>query len=529
MWPALLSRGSRLALASAALVLLAGCETTAVSSGSQFKPNEGLVALRFIDLGDVPLKRFTVQSEQTGEEYSLSAMRFGQTSSMTYVGVLPAGRYRPKTLTGSAPTGATMTNVTVPLENATGRFDIEAGRVTQLGTMVFVKGDVASYDFGSRVSQVRFALPIDPTPVPVEAMLAARFPQLAKTSAGRPPLTWIDGSLPARATLPLDPVRRNVRAAGPAVFTDLDTLVNGGALGTIAKRRAGAKPTQHSANTVHAIHAVLALQDGRWLMGGEQGYLAVSGNQGASWEPLPPMGAEDVVLHLLQKKDGRLVMVTDRDREVVVYESADHPIAWREIRRIPTEREQGLLMKEIGENAEFLPDHAVSSKDKLVIFTHPRTLSTLDLATGQWESHETPRTFSHGLKLTPDGYVVGIQVGYWVFGSTDFGKTWKRLEAWLHMTEPHFHDRRRGVMLAADMSMSGGRTPYQVRTTDDGGTTWKTGGMVKDWHAWIVTARRDRNGRFLKTLWADPGGRLMYSADSEGVISVSRDGGRSWD
>src|SRR5437867_4005742 len=142
-------------LALAALAL-SGCATppTAVSADTEFKPNEGLVAVRVVELGDVPIKRFSVVSEATGEVYPMRAIQFGQTSATTYVGRLPAGRYQPKEMWGTAidrsraasvtvsggavSVGVPTVTVTVPLASLTGKFDVQARRVTDLGTVVFV-------------------------------------------------------------------------------------------------------------------------------------------------------------------------------------------------------------------------------------------------------------------------------------------------------------------------------------------------------------------------------------------------------
>lgn len=520
-----------LALALALSTALIACSVpTAVSSDSEFQAQEGLVVLRLVDVGTVPISRFTVVSEQTGEEFPLRAIRFGQTVNTTYVGRLPAGRYQPKNLTGSTQQGTLIHSATVPLAELTGKFDVEASRVTQLGTMVFVRLGSADFNAETMTTKVRFALPLDPTPVPVEPMLASRFPQLAKAAAGKPPLGWVKGTVPTQPPRLIDVARAMVRVQSQPAYADASTVVAGGSLGVVVKTRPGEKPVRHAAPTVHAITSVLALQDGRWLAGGEEGYLALSSNEGGQWQALPALPPDEVVLHLTQRPDGRLLMVTDSDRAAVVYESADHPIAWKEIHRIDSEREQHALVKPIDEAAHYLPDHATSSKDRLVVFTQPRTLSTLDYRSNRWVSHATPRPFPAGIKVTPDGYVIGMGPQLSLHGSDDMGKTWKRLESWIQMTEPHFYDRKRGVMLAVDTEiLAGGRGQYKIRITEDGGATWKTGDAANGWYGVIGPPPSNPFGRLLKPLWTDPGGRLLHTMESSGRISTSRDGGRTWD
>lgn len=47
--------------------------------------------VRIVDTGDVPIRRFVVVSGPAGKEYPMRAVRFGQTSSMTYLWTDPSG------------------------------------------------------------------------------------------------------------------------------------------------------------------------------------------------------------------------------------------------------------------------------------------------------------------------------------------------------------------------------------------------------------------------------------------------------
>jgi hypothetical protein len=506
-----------LATVLSSLLLLSGCATpTAVTPDTEFRPDEGLVTLRLVDVGDVPIRRLSVVEEATAKEHVLRPVRFGQTSSMTYVGRLPAGRYRPKELRGSKLDGLDAVSIKVPLAELTGQFDVEARRVTDLGTMVFMRRDDRLRDVkqagGGHEGSFRFALPLDPTPVPTEALLA-RFPQLAQAMTGKSALGWVAGTVPTPIGAIADARRRAVALTRPS-FVGGATIVASGPLGVVATYPSGVVvPHRQGADTVHAIESVIELKDGRWLAGGEEGYLAVSNNAGASWERLALLGPDAVVIHLSQAADGRLFMVADLDREAVVYESAAHPIQWKVNRRLPSDREQSVWNQEFGEAKRFLPDHAGASRDRLVVLTRPSTLWALDLASGQWSSHETPRNFNHGMQVTPDGYVVGMFNFGWIYGSVDYGKTWNRLEAWVNMSHAHFVDRRRGMVIASEMSMTG-FSPFHYRHTEDGGKTWKAGERVDGF--WTG-----------KPLWADAAGTTLFTTVGDRVQS-STDEGRHW-
>lgn len=280
---------------AAAVLTISGCATspTDISSDTAFKPDEGLVAIRVIELGDVPITRFSVVSETTGEEYLIRPIQFGQTQATTYVGRLPAGRYHPKELLGSAfdrsrapdvrTSGGSMNvsvpvvTVTVPLAPLTGKFDVQAQRVTELGTMVFVPIGAPSGTGTERAFS--FALPLLPTPVPTDALLQARYPALAKVNAGHSALSWVNGTVPKPPQKLLDAARQRVAALTHPSFAGDGTMFTSGAMGVVDRH--GASGTHRVwVDTPHAIEAVVVLKDGRWLVGGEEGFLALSADQG---------------------------------------------------------------------------------------------------------------------------------------------------------------------------------------------------------------------------------------------------------
>lgn len=492
---------------------LAGCATsTAVSADTQLQADEGLVVLRLIDTGTVAVKRFVVASATTGQEYTLRPVRFGQTSSMTYVGRLPAGRYHPARLFGERG-GITRT---VPLKELTGEFDVQARRVTQLGTMVFTptgKTTDTRRDAQGWTASFSFVLPLDPTPVAARELLAARFPELVKAVDGESSLGWVPGSVPVQAPGLMAAVRSAVEPRSAPRRSAGGFWLAGGPLGTVLRLDTGRPSRPLPVGSVHAVEAVVPLRDGRWLAGGEEGFIAVSSDQGAQWQRLPGLGPDEVVIHLSQAADGRIYLVTDRDREAVVYRAEAATLAWQPIRRLPADREQGVMTTPFGEAAAFLPDFAEASDDRLVVHTRPRSLASLDLRTGQWETHETPRSFNMGLQVTPDGHVVGAWNQGWVYGSLDYGKTWNRLEAPSSGTLPRFLDRRRGMLFSRASGMKEPR-PFRYFATDDGGTTWKPGAEI----GWVDLQQR---------VWPAGDGEVLHRVFANRV-QTSHDQGLTW-
>ncbi len=520
-----------------AALALSGCATsqTAVSADTEFKPNEGLVAVRVVELGDVPIKRFSVVSETTGEVYPMRAIQFGQTSATTYVGRLPAGRYQPMEMWGTAFDRSRNPNVSVsggvvnisvptvtvkvPLASLTGKFDVQDRRITDLGTVFFVPTLSPKSRGGDGGSNFSFALPLSPIAVPTEALVQARFPALAKAIEGRSALSWVSGTVPLPPQQILDAARQRVVALTKPTFAADGAMLTGGAMGVIDRYdRGGLSVRRVWIDTPHAIEAVVVLQDGRWLAGGEEGFLAMSTDSGASWLPLPRLSPENVVIHLSQAADRRIFMVVDRDREAVVYQAlptASTTLEWKELRRLPSEREQGAMTQEFGEAKKFLRDHVAVTDNRLVVYTRPGTLHSFDVRSGAWESNEAPfRSFHSGLKATPDGLVIGMVAQHWIYTTLDYGRTWTRMESFVHMTEPHFIDRQRGVVLAAELSMML-PGPYKIRTTQDGGKTWNSG------------AQAGGAPELMQRLWTDPSGKTLYRVHQKRIES-STNQGQSW-
>lgn len=501
-----------------AALLLQGCATTsstAVSRETAFAPNEGVVTLRLVNLGHMPIYWISVKAEGSDQTYTLRGVHFGQTSTMTVVGRLPAGRYQPAEMFASA----YQTQLRSPLAQLTGKFDVEAARVTDLGTMIYVpQPDVAPTtpaevalraQLPGTTTVRRFSLPLDPTPVPSEKLLAARFPALAAAVSGRSSLGWVAGTVPAQSAERLKQARLSVDEVSTPVFLGAGRSLSGGPLGMVADRTGNSAPLMRSSGSVHQIEQVLVLKDGRWLVGGEEGYVAVSDSAGLRWQRVAGLGPDELVIHLSQAPDGQLHLVTMHDAGTTVYASAANPVQWKELRRINGERELGRTLF-----GTVLRDSAVSTQERLVVHTRPETLSTLDYRSGQWETQKTPRAFQGGMKATPDGYVVGVFSAGWMYGSLDYGKSWNKLESWVNMSMPEFIDRNRGFMVAAEVGLTG-LSEFKLRRTEDGGKTWTTGGRAAGQWQW------------LQPLWSEADGKTLYTL-KWGQLNSSVDQGRTW-
>ena len=426
-----------------------------------------------------------------------------------FVGRLPAGRYQPSMLFGFA----VHLRIEAPLGKLTGKFDVEASRISDLGTMIYlpdagalprVPGDKTNVGETKRL----FSLPLDPTPVPTEQLLAARFPLIAAAVKGRSKLGWVEGTVPPQPAGLLDQASRRAATRGTPIFLGEGRTVTAGWLGTVVER--GATPyswVAQNTGAVQQLEAIIQLKDGRWMVGGEEGYLAIAANLKSRWSPLPGMAPDEVVFSLLQGPDGSIYMLTMNDAGSSIYQSAPDPISWKVIRRIEGDRS-----KMGPANASTLRNSAAMSRERLVINTLPNTITSLDFRTGQWESHEAARPFAAGIKVTPDGYLIGIINAGTTYGSEDQGKTWHRQEWWTAGSQSDYSQRNKGIMISANTGLVIGK--YFVRKTEDGGRTWSVVHESQGGFNWIEAPLWidpfDKSG---KSLYAILGGRIHNSVD----------------
>jgi photosystem II stability/assembly factor-like uncharacterized protein len=458
-----------------------------------------------------------MSEEKEPRQFQLTPISFGQTQSVTFVGRMPAGRYQPHQLVGTK----NMMVLTVPIAKATGKFEVESGRTTDLGTMVFVpirsnpagaapasaKPGEISGAIGGNAWDIRFALPLDPTPVPVEALLDARFPQLAAATKGKSTVGWVQGTVPTQRPELLNAARQDIAPIGtnPHRLRD-DRIVAGGPLGTVGEFKKGSKPLVRSTGAVQHIEATALLDDGRWLVGGEEGHVAVSEAGGTRWKRISGLRTDEVVVHLSQAPDRSLYLVAMDDGGSTVYRSMPDNIAWSAVKRIPAKRD----VEKQWVNT-WRRDFAARTQERLVVYTRPEILTTLDFKTGTWETSETPKAFPMGLHATADGVITGTMNPAWVYRSADYGKSWSRIESWAHSSSATFLDRDRGYIVAGNVVAQ----DFRLRATTDGGKTWTIQGPASGTWQWAQPLLTDAAGKtFFTVRW--------------GQVFESTDMGRTW-
>ncbi|MDO5691954.1 MAG: hypothetical protein Q4G70_05635 [Pseudomonadota bacterium] len=521
------SRVARAVAAGVLVAALAACaHPTALNVDTEPEPNDGLVTLRLVNASAMRVHSFMVRSLDTDEKLPLRAESFGQTQTLTFIGRLPAGRYQPISFMGAGAGVKAGEALTVPLDKATPPFEVQARRVTDLRTLVFVplmeteRSVEPSRANISSESRFSFGLSGDRTPVAVEALLKARLPKMAATMLAQPPLV---GSMGAPdAAVRREAVQRTPATANPRFVNDHLSMA-GGPLGVVQIYNAKTdRLEQVHMNTAHAIEAVELLADGRLLAGGEAGFLALNDPKRGTVTPIQLLSPSDMVLALRQAPDGRLYLVVDRDSGVAVYRAEPRsPTDWTLLRELPAERPD---KSPVPDRAQKLRAAAAASNERLVIFAYPKQLHSMDWRTGQWETAASPRSMGRGFKVTPDGLVYGLGIADntlttpdRVITTTDYGRTWNQLPPQGFASQHHFISRQKGWMVALPPEFSLSMDRY-LHTSQDGGQTWVKGPLVKG-------LPFDAGG---DPLWADPAGKVLLRYTSWGMLRASTDGGVNW-
>jgi hypothetical protein len=446
------------------------------------------------------LDRFIVQNLDTQQEYKLHPQPALGGKSLRFMGVLPAGRYQARSLYGETteelPTLKVVHKLGVPLDGEHNRFEVQPAGLTNLGSLVFVP-----------LADKRFIAPRESTPVAAREWLRYANPVLeAKLKPGQE-MGWLQPP-PARQAALLEQqlayAESRALPVGPPVPDAKGTYWDEGQLGTVFELASGAR---YRVGTVQQLTALARLADERLLVGGEEGYVAVSTPDRRTWRQQPsPASKAAVALLAAQAPDGTVYLVSRTPQGVVVH-AADPNAAtwnWREVRRLPHD--------ETGR-----PPLAVSAGERIVIYTvgpGPDTLSSLDLRSGQWEAHPalgrvlTLRGWPHGLV-----FAVGFQSSFTT--TADFGRTWQQIDHVVNGSLPEFSSATQGYV--AGFPFGSSRNGPVLFKTADAGKTWTR----------VGSAPPDVNGVAGTLVYDRVAQRLGYQAAS-GKMLWSQDEGKSW-
>ena len=501
-------------LALASLTHCAG-NPTALTHDAALAPGEGVVLLRVVGNASEPWSQLELAPDTGGTPQTVFAADFAENSSGVFVGKLPAGRYRPVQMKAALQTGNLVTTLEVPLEARLGRFAVEAGRVTNLGTVVY-------QEYGAMVKMhIKNAVVRSPAPAPSAALLHSQFPAVAAAVEGKPELGWDD---PVRAPSPqlvqvLRDGRGQVRGLNGASLAQGGAVWAGARLGALLVRESVRAPWRRiDTGALHEIMAVAPLPQDRILAGGEEGLVVLSQDRGRSWTRLSVVAPERIVVFVGGTASGAVVLVAQGADDLQVWMASDPRSAWRQIGQIATarDRREGVVPgTPSGDDVVRWrtlqhPDFVALTDARLVIYSDERKLSTFDFASQRWDSVETPFVAHHTLAM-PDGHLFAMPpVGASMFGSSDWGHSWQKLDYFTFASAPAFASDTTGYLAARPY---GTTEIWRMMKTTDGAKTWNEQSELAFMPRKVIV---------------DPASHALLALSVQGETFLSGDDGKSW-
>jgi hypothetical protein len=452
----------KLTLMSLCVMTFLGCATQATispggdaSSTQKISESHGSVAFR-LTVSGVGINHFftfwhqvevqRIDGETRGEKFFVAMSDLGAMGSATYFGALPEGRYE-ITSFSSQQCGLMCIKSTLSLGTDTFRFDVEKGKITYLGGVIY-----------QRVSETKSRL-------------------IASGSIDKDNFqTWLKTYYPAVASMPIreksqneDFVAKNntYRSVqdSSAGFLNPVTLKNGDVLfntlsGSIRQFSwpSGVKPLNTGVNS--RANAVLPITDKYWLVGGDFGEIRFTMDAGASWQEVKlnlPYGAiralykgkNDEIMVFIQQKQKLNIYVGNLERnEWSLYSSKDFKFdVWKG-----------------GLTSPLIVPHTKSNRIMVALPSAPAFI--IDTETYAITDFEFPGAVMNA-GLSGDDVIrcrcnkSGLWVSTWE--SRDLGKTWKDSDLDRTLPLPQFKDKIIGL----------NAEKFDVQLTTDGGAKWE--------------------------------------------------------
>lgn len=506
----------RIFLSLCLLALLAGCAVTPEQRASRepqavnLRANEGIVLLkvasnRNVDTFFAKWQTLQIRDASSGETYTLSDRSPPHAAYSQYVGSVPPGKYTLEKFDNQAH-GAIVITVRAGLGAQYGRFEVAAGRVTDLGSLVFLRN---YYPVDSSTYRVAF------TRVAAESAhaLAGLDPAIAK-AADQGVLGWLPESANEQR-MALDKTKE-----APSLFLndpklgDDGSLLVGEALGHIGKRAADGRWSWLDTGTINTILALQTFADGSLLAGSEQSQLLRWTPGSGQWQALPlPLQDASIRFLAAHPARGQLLVAQDR-RHIIVLATAslDRP-QWKELYRVPLELFTNPLMD--------TRMQAFLAGDKLYIaalsaqFTPKADFHVLDLKAGTW-SHRPIDLYSGAYGGLPDGSVFsmsGPNISQAFRVSHDDGQTWEKRESPNWAGQPVFRDERNGYFVRIEeiAMFDAEKNTNSVWKTGDAGRSWQKLGASPNLSARLIPLARP--GQLLLVTY---NGKL-YRSDDDGA------------
>jgi hypothetical protein len=361
---------------------------------------------------------------------SIPALTDGLSSTRVFVGSLPPGRYRFGGLYAFKQyAGGNAYYATAPAPQLIGDFEVGAGRLTSLGTVLFqpLYGDPLASKLLFEPSKTAFAMSRIADDEALDEFVALRYPRLAEEVRAAPRLGWVaDEYGELRAQLE-QATRSYALLDRPQGVTTDGSLVFGGRLGTL-HRRSGAGTWTHV--HVGGNRELLAYGNSgtSHYAGGERGRICRAARFEGPWQCDYLPARDQSVVWIGAAVPGAVHVVADeRGRRRLYRGATDGTPNWT-------------LVHEFGQPQNIYPPTSTEIKaqapalwlDRASLHVTDLAKSyVVDLVTGNVGNGTVPPLFE--LIEQPNGVLVASPYSGWSgakppIASRDRGRTWQPME-----------------------------------------------------------------------------------------------------
>lgn len=479
------------------VVGLTGCQTTAtVSPTANIPASNGVVIFKLSS--NTPSIGFfqywqgaNVQSvdKKNPMTYVIGFSSKGNSRSAVYLGSLPEGEYR---LAGfsSEQCGAMCITSSIKLSAKLGTFEVRAGKVTELGHLLYDQIDGSSSLIVPGNSSDNWAT----------RYLEAFYPNITASFSTQELLHWKEADPKGQQLYKA--LRADARGLLRPSPTSDGSILFGSYLGAIRLWHPGSPVINFDTGLQGAIESVIELAPGAWLAGSENGQFVQTQDSGKTWQLLSN-GFPDYSLMGLYAYKSKVFATASNGRELSVYRRTVSDTHWTLISRHQ-------LAFSFWTGVAKLPE-TKAYKSKLVTTLPSEALVVTDME----RETSVEQKFPGGLAafaLGQDGVLRCIAtkaIAANPYESHDWGKTWIDSTHSRFMSLPYFIDEKTGYGLQGEWLAA----TADLSVSTDGGATWKSQGPLPyrtPYFSYIDSSS------------------VLFATDGYNTIVFSKDGGKSW-
>jgi len=493
-------------------VWLSGC-TLPITSERKLGGDEGAVVLKLITngrssfdpaetLSKLELIKDVPAGTQSSGTSTLVRTRAVTHRTTIFSGVLSPGFYSVLQAQGVGNAGSRRDmEYTFPMRGMLGRFEVKAGEVSLLGTVLV-----------QPLEGTRFNVAYVPPDAELAETFESLFPALATQTRGRPTHSF-EATQQLQRRIEMAPqIKRASALVNRFEQPERGDFYAGGKLGRVLWRKAGDRNWRES--DVATWRELLSVRPyrGGLLVAGEEGLLRYSSDGRTNWVALtaPDKGLIEAAEPL---PNGKVMALVRRDAEWTAYLSDDALKGnWRKLGSFPDERTR------IGEPGPDRIAIAARSGNLVCVMMPTGEMQVIDGDTGLIERRSTGQVVM-AFKAAQDGMLMtrGAQLPYSTLLSTDAGKTWVDLDYSRSVKAIAFVDRKK-MYAVAPVSPGLISFKYGLMRSLDGGARWERTG---DYPGNDVTDIHDME--------VDLADSSLLAIMRDGSMLRSRDEGKTWD